>query len=102
MYHRYEGNSGRSERVPEPGDTPLPPPPPEFFPPPPPIPPPPPPPDPPPPDSGLGGLLRGLLRRLEPGRLETEDLMLAGLFYLLWRESGDVEFLYLAGGVLFL
>ena len=47
-------------------------------------------------------MLGGLLERIGPGRLETEDLMLALLFYLLYRESGDLEFLYLAGGVLLL
>ena len=117
MYNRYQGNTGRFERRTEPSDAPRPaereaaPPPPEK---------------PPamqrsplaPPPGELAaaapqteraphgpetpGLLQGLLGRLSPGRLETGDLMLALLFYLLYRESGDREFLYLAGGMVLL
>ena len=90
MYNRYQGNTGRVERR-------------EDF---------PSPAGPPPqarrrppaaaPSSELRGVLGSLLERIGPGRLETEDLMLGLLFYLLYRESGDIEFLYLAGGVLLL
>ena len=84
---RYEGNTGRVRRVPEP----------EVFaacpPPMPPIPPPPPPPPRP------GGLLPGL--RL-PVSLETEDLLLLLILYLLYRESGDEELLFILAALLFL
>ena len=92
MYNRYQGNTGRVERR-------------EDFPPaaaPPQAQRRPPAPPQPRPLAGLQGMLGGLLERIGPGRLETEDLMLALLFYLLYRESGDMEFLYLAGGVLLL
>lgn len=112
-YKRYQGNTGRVElrEDAEPRAVPFtkPPPPPEpnETPPGPEKPPPPPGPNGPPPPSGskpggLTGLLEGLLSRLDPAKLETEDLILAGIFYLLYRETGDAEFLYLAGGILFL
>lgn len=96
MYNRYQGNTGRVERredfppsasaaPPQARQRPTVPPPPPSG-----------------PLAGLQGTLGGLLERIGPGRLETEDLMLALLFYLLYRESGDLEFLYLAGGVLLL
>lgn len=111
-YNRYRGNSGRAERVEEP-----------LFPPPlnetlpPPSPPEetaerpqfqvsPSPPPPPPPSEGtlpaLGEGLGRLLRRLSPRGLETEDLLLLGILYLLYRETGDRDFLIMLGGVLFL
>ena len=39
---------------------------------------------------GMLGGLDGLLKRFNFSSLETEDLMLIGVFYLLYRESGDV------------
>ena len=109
-YNRYRGNSGSVERVED------------FSPPPPsvppdvsqPLPPPPPPreaaarprpPSPPPhtpPPPGLGEGLGKLLRRLSPGGLETEDFLLMGILYLLYRETGDRDFLIMLGGILFL
>ena len=93
MYNRYYGNTGRCERV---GAPPQPPPPPG--------PPPPPEQRPPGPPPGLSGELGRLLGRLAPKTktLETEDLLLLAVLWLLYRESGDLEFLYLAGGVLLL
>ena len=90
MYNRYRGNSGRRERVPEPGD---------FSPPPPrPAAPPPPGPEPQSPDAGLFSRgLGALLRRLSPGALETEDLLILAVLWLLYRESGDREFLLMLG-----
>lgn len=89
MYNRYQGNTGRVERREDSPSPAAPPPqarrrPPAAAP------------------SELQGVLGSLLERIGPGRLETEDLMLALLFYLLYRESGDIEFLYLAGGILLL
>ena len=117
-YNRYRGNSGRVERIEDPVSpppvtdvspaslftdaSPLPPPPreeaaerprPPFA--------------PPPPGAGvlpgLGeGFIRRLLRALSPGGLETEDLLLMAILYLLYRETGDRDFLIMLGGILFL
>ena len=87
MYKRYHGNSGRVERVEERPAPPV------FAPPPQPPPPPPP-----------GSLTRLLGQCLPGGRepLETEDLLLLLILYLLYRESGDRELLIMMGAVLFL
>ena len=93
MINRYEGNTGRFTRMPEPQDLPPPPPGPmprPVRPAPEPMPPPPP---------GLD------LRRLLPGigaELETEDLLLLLILYLLYRESGDKDWLMTLGAMLFL
>ncbi len=91
MYKRYHGNTGRVERVEDArfaGQAPPPPPPPrtaagpasgERR--------------PPGPLSGLSGELGRLLGRLGPARLETEDYLMLTLLYLLYRESGDRDFL---------
>lgn len=98
MYNRYQGNTGRVERVPDfepPGlqGDPLPgrpaaPPTGERR--------------PPSPLSGLSGEFGRLLHRLSPGKLETEDFLLIVILYLLYRDSGDEEFLYAIGGLLLL
>ena len=104
MYNRYHGNSGRVERVEEhvsapstsstpsvsspPSRRPTPPPPQERR--------------PPSPLSGLSGELGRILHRLSPMELETEDLLLIMILYLLYRESRDTEFLYMIGGLLLL
>ena len=49
----------------------------------------------------LGGL-NGLLTRLGPGRLEAEDLLILAILYLLYRESGDREFLLAMAAYVFL
>lgn len=49
-----------------------------------------------------GGLLRGLTAKLDLSRLETEDLILLLILYLLYRESGDEEMLIMMGAMLFL
>lgn len=89
MYNRYQGNTGRVERREDSPSPAAPPPQARRRP-------------PAEPASELHGVLGSLLERIGPGRLETEDLMLGLLFYLLYRESGDIEFLYLAGGILLL
>ena len=94
MYKRYQGNSGLVRRVEEP----APPgrvPPPGRFPPSGSMPPPPPGPFPPPPPPRAPGLFERL-RALLPGPrapLETEDLLLLAILYLLYRESGETEWL---------
>jgi len=93
MINRYDGNTGRVTRLPEPED---------FSPPPPPPGPPPPPrprpvPPPPGPGFGLGRLLPGLSEGLE-----TEDLLLLLVLYLMYRESGDQELLIIMGALFLL
>ena len=67
--------------------------------------PPPPPPEaktPPGPLRELGRGLDGILSRLDPSRLETEDLLVLAVLWLLYRESGDKELLIAMGAYLFL
>ena len=95
MVKRYEGNTGRVIRVeegpplPAPARTPLPGVPgraPEEGPP------------------GPAALPRQLRRLLSGslGELETEDLLLLLILYLLYRESGDKDWLVTLGAMLFL
>lgn len=98
MYNRYHGNTGRVERVEEPRPQRPPPqpgahgahrPPPTES-------------RPPGPVNGLSGNVMRLLGRLSPARLETEDLLLIAVLYLLYRECGDREFLIAIAAYLFL
>lgn len=57
---------------------------------------------PPSPFPGLGGELGGLLGKLKKPEWETEDLLLALILYLAYRESGDKELLIILGAMLFL
>ena len=41
----------------------------------------------------LRGGLEGILSRLDPGKLETEDLLVLAVLWLLYRDSGDKELL---------
>ena len=117
--NRYEGNTGRFIRMPEPEPDlrarRSPPSPPRPAQPPGPQPPPPrpaPPPRPPrprqprpdgrPPAGGLGGILDGILGRLDIANWETEDLLLMLVLYLMYRESGDSELLIILAAMLFL
>ena len=81
---RYDASTGRISGMPEPVAAPpvVPPPPPPMM-------PPRPRPAPPPPFGGLlpGRLLSGL------GELDSEDLLLLLVLWLLYRESGDLELL---------
>ena len=101
--NRYEGNTGRFIRMPEPEPDLRP----RRSPPPPPRPaqpphPPQPPPDRRPPAGGLGGILDGILGRLDIANWETEGLLLMLVLYLMYRESGDSELLIILAAMLFL
>lgn len=101
MVKRYEGNTGRVRQIPE-----LLPEPPRREPEPPHREPAPPHrgPDPSPPPLGAGLLPRQLQRLFSAslGELETEDLLLLLILYLLYRESGDKDWLLTLGAMLFL
>lgn len=51
---------------------------------------------------GIRSSLDGILSRLDPGRLETEDLLVLAILWLLYRDSGDRELLIAMGAYLFL
>lgn len=96
--NRYAGNSGVVEHIPEPDFRAEPMPPieaeysrPEFM-------------KPPGQPGILGGLggLGGIFSKLKKAVPETEDFILIGVLYLMYRESGDIEFLLIAGAMLFL
>lgn len=99
MINRYQGNSGRVERFPESGEERRAPPR-EQIPrrqPPPPV----------RPKPAPGGLLNGLgdIGRLLPdkiGELETDDIILLLILYLMYRESGDSELLIIMGAMFLL
>ena len=57
---------------------------------------------PPSPLSGISGELGRLLSRLSPMNLETEDLILAMILYLMYRESRDEELLYIMAAMFLL
>lgn len=96
MINRYQGNSGRVERVPDSAPAPRPAAP-RGAPPPPPA----------PASAPRSGLLQGLsgLTSLLPeklGELETEDYILLLILYLMYRESGDSELLIIMGAMFLL
>ena len=88
MYKRYQGNSGRIEWVEDPpqASPPAVAPPPRA------------------PAPRPGGLTELLGRFLPGGRepLETEDLLLLLILYLLYRDSGDKELLVMMGAMFLL
>ena len=55
-----------------------------------------------PPPGTTGGGLQQLLQKFSLADLESEDLLLILVLYLLYRESGDKELLFILGGMLFL
>ena len=57
---------------------------------------------PPMPASGRPGGISGLLHKLSFADLETEDLLLLLILYLLYRESGDEELLIMMGAMFLL
>lgn len=52
--------------------------------------------------GGHGGLLEGLASRLDLKSMETEDLLVLLILYLLYRETGDEEMLIMMGAMLLL
>ncbi len=54
------------------------------------------------PASGLSGELGRLFGKLGSLSLETEDLLLIAVLYLMYRESGDKELLIMIGALIFL
>lgn len=52
--------------------------------------------------SGIFDGLGKLFSKITKPSFEMEDFILVGIFYLLYRESGDIEFLLMAGAILFL
>lgn len=102
MINRYQGNSGRVERFPESGEERRAPPREQI-----PRRQPPPPVRQKPPEPAPGGLLNGLgnIGRLLPdkiGELETDDIILLLILYLMYRESGDSELLIIMGAMFLL
>lgn len=49
-----------------------------------------------------GGLLKSLASGFDLSRLETEDIILLLILYLLYRESGDEDLLVMMGALFFL
>jgi len=89
----YHGGGGRPHRVEDAPERPRPaPPPPPFTP-------------PPHAAEGLGEPIRqaveSLIGRIT-GELETEDLILLLILYLMYRESGEIELLFVLGALLLL
>ena len=102
MINRYQGNSGRVERFPESGEERRAPPREQI-----PRRQPPPPVRSKPPEPAPGGLLNGIgdIGRLLPdkiGELETDDIILLLILYLMYRESGDSELLIIMGAMFLL
>ncbi len=57
---------------------------------------------PPGPKQGMGGELGRLFSRLGKISLETEDILLLAVLYLMYRESGDEELLIMMGALILL
>lgn len=105
MYNRYvRSDDGRYERIPTPEPDPPPPPPREE---PPPNNPPPPPNGgpqnpPPPPHGGRKGFLSGILSKLKLEEIDTGDLLLLLILFLLFKDGEDEELLIALGLMLIL
>ncbi|MBO4854343.1 MAG: hypothetical protein J5482_04305 [Oscillospiraceae bacterium] len=100
MYNRYiRGSDGWHERIPQPESPPPPPPPPADF-----SPPPKPPPPPPPPGGGLPDLrlFDQLLQKLHLHDVDSGDLLLLLILFLLFRQEADEEALFALGLLLIL
>lgn len=95
MYNRYQGNSGKVERIhdtPQPARRPQPamvpvnrPKPPSAQ-----------------AGGGLANTFQNLLQKFSLADLETEDLLLILILYLMYKESGDKELLFILGGLFLL
>ena len=55
---------------------------------------------PPRPQEGLDRAVGGILKKLESVSMETDDLILALILYLMYRESGDKDLLIMLGAML--
>ena len=55
---------------------------------------------PPHPKEPLGGAVSALMKQLESIEMETDDLILALILYLMYRESGDKDLLIMLGAML--
>lgn len=101
MYNRYIRNdNGQYERVPvQETEGPPPPPPPPYEEP---ATPPPPPHNPPPKGEGKTGFLSGLLRKLKLEDIDTGDLLLLLILFLLFKDGEDEELLIALGLMLIL
>ena len=55
--------------------------------------------EPPRPQDKLGGAVSALMRKLESIEMETDDLILALILYLMYRESGDKDLLIMLGAM---
>ena len=55
---------------------------------------------PPRPQDTLDRAMGGLLKKLESVNMETDDLILALILYLMYRESGDKDLLIMLGAML--
>lgn len=99
MINRYIGNTGKVQRIPDElrvhrsaeSDLAAPPqvqcikkPPPKHL------------------GGGVGNSIQNIIRRLSLQQMEQEDLILLLILYLLYRESGDTEFLITLAAFLFL
>ncbi|MCD8343390.1 MAG: hypothetical protein LUC19_03270 [Oscillospiraceae bacterium] len=54
------------------------------------------------PMQALSSELNKLMQKLSPMNLETEDILLALIIYLMYRESGDRDMLIILGAMLFM
>lgn len=52
------------------------------------------------PNEGMAQRLLPLLKKLEAIDLQTDDLLLLLILYLMYRESGDKELLFMMGAML--
>lgn len=52
------------------------------------------------PKEPLGGAVSALMKKLESVEMETDDLIMALILYLMYRESGDKDLLIMLGAML--
>ena len=50
--------------------------------------------------EGLSGAVGALMKKLESVNMETDDLIMALILYLMYRESGDKDLLIMLGAML--
>ena len=47
----------------------------------------------------LSGAVEALMKKLDPSHMETDDLIMALILYLMYRESGDKDLLIMLGAM---